>query len=904
MCVMLAGMSEKSNFKIFYGEGEIRYCSEGVDLSGFHSVDKGISRANERSFGAIYNWLIKCFKLNPDQYGLTISAVTSRSRTPIYWELMPIGGSSIWRRFVEVSTQRGFPLMLFIQAYKKVGGSSEVNEQAESEVRVNEATEDDNDDIEERVEVDTTGENVEAAIEATGQIDEGESIPGLVEQMEHEDAEADGLEDNECDEDDDEDEYSVPSQWSNYDHSLITVNEGESVHWDYSVNEVTVGAMYRSGDEVKEAVQRWSTLCLQREFRVNKSSPSVYDVKCVHHDCPFRVHAYKGKYDTFWTVSRIEQHTCVLEELRIQHRNLTATFVAQHVYSKVVENPGYEPKSIVRIIEDDFKYTISYSKAFRAKQKALQMRWGTYEASYHNLPRLLDTLCRRNLNSYYEIKHYNLPQQSNIRVLQRAFFALGACIHAFKHCRPVICIDGTFLTGRYKGTILTAVAADGNNQIVPLAIAFVESENGDSWYWFLERLKLCIVQDRIDVCVIHDRHKGILQAVGDLKDGSTERGRPPRWVDLKSRWCMRHMGANFQSQFKNRALTKLFKRLCMQNQERKFNALWRKLDELTKKQATELSKKAVNSEDQAPVSLANVGLDGPHVRRKSGRSIKSFSEWIEHEPIEKWALLKDEGGARYGIMTTNLAEVYNWVIRGIRSMPLVGIIEFFVYRTTEYFRDRFAAAQKVVLDSRMTYGQKLHEYMIEAIKKAGGHRVRNMGVVERRYEVLCRDKGRRGGNREIHLQEVVLTNTGCVCSCCKPKLYHRPCTHVIAACAEAGGLNVHMFVSPYYMKECIMETWRHEIYGFAIAGSFTESPIGYAEFVPNPHPDARQKIGRRKTRRIRNNMDEAEAGPRVVICSKCNGIGHSYKKCTFIATGTISSTTWQPQASSHTEHGS
>jgi hypothetical protein len=27
-------------------------------------------------------------------------------------------------------------------------------------------------------------------------------------------------------------------------------------------------------------------------------------------------------------------------------------------------------------------------------------------------------------------------------------------------------------------------------------------------------------------------------------------------------------------------------------------------------------------------------------------------------------------------------------------------------------------------------------------------------------------------------------------------------------------------------------------------------------------------------------MDEAEAGPRVQICSKCNNLGHSYKKCT------------------------
>jgi hypothetical protein len=38
-------------------------------------------------------------------------------------------------------------------------------------------------------------------------------------------------------------------------------------------------------------------------------------------------------------------------------------------------------------------------------------------------------------------------------------------------------------------------------------------------------------------------------------------------------------------------------------------------------------------------------------------------------------------------------------------------------------------------------------------------------------------------------------------------------------------------------------------------------------------------VGRRK-KRIMNNMDEAEVGPFVQLCSKCNTLGHSYKKCT------------------------
>jgi hypothetical protein len=106
----------------------------------------------------------------------------------------------------------------------------------------------------------------------------------------------------------------------------------------------------------------------------------------------------------------------------------------------------------------------------------------TYEASYDNLPRLLNAIATLNPGSYYDIKTYNLVSRPGKEVLQRAFLALGPAITAFKQCRPVICIDGTFLIGKYKGTIPTGVAADGNNQLLTLAIAIAEGENGDSWY--------------------------------------------------------------------------------------------------------------------------------------------------------------------------------------------------------------------------------------------------------------------------------------------------------------------------------------------------------------------------------------------------------------------------------------
>jgi hypothetical protein len=38
-------------------------------------------------------------------------------------------------------------------------------------------------------------------------------------------------------------------------------------------------------------------------------------------------------------------------------------------------------------------------------------------------------------------------------------------------------------------------------------------------------------------------------------------------------------------------------------------------------------------------------------------------------------------------------------------------------------------------------------------------------------------------------------------------------------------------------------------------------------YIPNPDLAMCQGVGRRKKKRIRNNMDEAEAGPQGQICS-------------------------------------
>ena len=95
------------------------------------------------------------------------------------------------------------------------------------------------------------------------------------------------------------------------------------------------------------------------------------------------------------------------------------------------------------------------------------------------------------------------------------------------------------------------------------------------------------------------------------------------------RICMRHLASNFMTRFKDKLLKNLVCRAALVSTERKFN-----------KHMTTIGR--TNSETQ---------------------------QWLEAIPFQLWALSHD-GGRRYGIMTTNISEVFNSVLKGARSLPV------------------------------------------------------------------------------------------------------------------------------------------------------------------------------------------------------------------------------------------
>ena len=150
-------------------------------------------------------------------------------------------------------------------------------------------------------------------------------------------------------------------------------------------------------------------------------------------------------------------------------------------------------------------------------------------------------------------------------VFGRAFWCFRPCVEAFKHCRPFLCVDGTFLTGKFKGTLLVAISCDADNRLVPLAFALVTGEDTNNWSWFMHLLRTKVVgRDRV-VCLIYDRHQGILNAVKDEIPGHPL---------VKHRWCMRHFAANFYRACRNREMAEYLRRLSMVFEEDVFDRMY------------------------------------------------------------------------------------------------------------------------------------------------------------------------------------------------------------------------------------------------------------------------------------------------------------------------------------------
>ena len=150
--------------------------------------------------------------------------------------------------------------------------------------------------------------------------------------------------------------------------------------------------------------------------------------------------------------------------------------------------------------------------------------------------------------------------------------------------------------------------------------------------------------------------------------------------------------------------------------------------------------------------------------------VMNLSRWIDLNcpRLHMWALVHDTG-ARYGIMTSNMSEVYNGVLKGVRALPITALIEETWYRTSSYFADRVMVANVQVVMGK-AWSEKIQRHLNDKIEKSRSHGCSRVDALRHKWLVNVRAKWARGHHRGARKQAVTLGPSTCDCTCNKPKL--------------------------------------------------------------------------------------------------------------------------------------
>jgi len=226
--------------------------------------------------------------------------------------------------------------------------------------------------------------------------------------------------------------------------------------------------------------------------------------------------------------------------------------IAKSIHEIIQADASTPVSTIIAHMKSSLGYTATYKKAWIGKQLAIENVYGNWEESYQILPALLVAMQLYVPGFIWKIKAQPAYEGNQLDadhiIFKRVFWTFKPCIDGFKFCKSVVQVDGTFLYGKYKGTLLVEVAQDGQNNILPIAFAIVEGETTDAWFFFLRYLQRYVTPQH-GLCLISDRHESINSAY--YRDDSG-------WNNNNSMhvYCIRHIAQNFMRRFRNTTLKK------------------------------------------------------------------------------------------------------------------------------------------------------------------------------------------------------------------------------------------------------------------------------------------------------------------------------------------------------------
>ncbi|KAK4409347.1 hypothetical protein Sango_0007700 [Sesamum angolense] len=222
--------------------------------------------------------------------------------------------------------------------------------------------------------------------------------------------------------------------------------------------------------------------------------------------------------------------------------------------------------------------------------------------------------------------------------------------------------------------------------------------------------------------------------------------------------------------------------------------------------------------------------------------VKAFA-YLDQINKEKWTASHD-GGWRCGILTTNISECINGVLKGARRLPVSALVEITLERTVHYFHVR-AIKGKKMLQNNQLWTDFACKMFISWQQKAVEHTVTKYSHAQQSASVQTRRQGRHGMNTHV----IKIANREC--SCGKWNQFGIPCSHGQKVCG-AYNISAASMVKDYYDVMAYNNTYSKHFEPVQSEDYWDEPNF---QLVHDPIIRTVTRPGRNQTTRIHNEMD-------------------------------------------------
>ncbi|KAL2942723.1 Protein FAR1-RELATED SEQUENCE 8, partial [Bienertia sinuspersici] len=266
--------------------------------------------------------------------------------------------------------------------------------------------------------------------------------------------------------------------------------------------------------------------CIQEGFavRVEKADNVRFTATCIVQDCDWRIHASRLMDGISRAIKSITSEHKLCGRLE-ENPMVSSAWLITHLREDITATPDIPLESLQTLCMNRFRVKVKKSLLYKVRVMTKEKMHGGFAESYGLLPAYAEMIKQTNSNSYALITWKATSEDDGPR-FKGCFFSFAAQVRGFlKGCRPIIGFDGAHLNGHYKGTLLTAVGIDENNEIFPIAYGIVDNQSIESWSYFFRNLRLLFRGgvEKDDFTFISDRMMGVEAALHEVFPQATRR---------------------------------------------------------------------------------------------------------------------------------------------------------------------------------------------------------------------------------------------------------------------------------------------------------------------------------------------------------------------------------------------